>query len=94
MKKLIILLSIFFASCSAFAGKPTDRHFYVTFTYRDCCGMLRIGSVGVTCSAGYPKASDMIIKAADAANVSAKKVQITGISSICAADYNNLFNAK
>lgn len=87
-------MALFAVSSTAFAGKPADRHFYVTFTYTDACGMLRIGVVGVTCAAGYPKASDMILKAADTAKVSAKTVQITGISSICAADYNNLFNGK
>lgn len=94
MKKIIISLAIALSAFTATAGKPADRHFYVTFTYTDSCGVLRIGSIGYACAAGYPKDTDLILKAADATLTSHKSIQITGIAAICASDYNNLFNGK
>lgn len=94
MKKLIILLAIFAASFTAFASKPADRHFYVTFTYRDCRGVLRVGSLGWSGSKAYPETADLILRASDATGSNIKTIQITGIAAICATDYNNLFNCK
>lgn len=94
MKKFSIVLLIALSALTATASTPTDRHFYVTFTYTDCCGVLRVGSIGYSCPAGYPKTTDLILKAADATLSSHKGIQITGIAAICASDYNNLFKGK
>jgi hypothetical protein len=94
MRTIIILLALVAASFTAAAGKPSDHHFFVSFTYVDACGILRVGSMGWSGAKAYPKTSDLILRAADATGSNHKSIHITGISAICADDYNNLFNGK
>lgn len=93
MKNIIIIIALLGASLTATAGKPADRHFFVTFTYVGADGLLRVGKTGVTCAAGYPKKVDMLLKAGKSIGKYCRCIQITGVDSISKTDYDGLFKS-
>lgn len=91
MKNIIIIALFLASSFTATAGKPSDRHFYVTFTYIGANGLLKVGETGISCAAGYPKKADLLLKAGKAAGKYCKCIQITGVAAISKSDYDGFF---
>lgn len=104
MKLSLLLLAILFATASVSANDKmpatatesvsADRYFYVRYTYINATGTLCIGFFGWSCKAGYPKQSDLLLKAAHLTCGDHHCIKIIGVDAVCQSDFNNLFKSS